>query len=82
MTDAAKVPVQARISTELHQALKAKCDEMGLNKSQGIELAIAQWVDLAEAVPLAYEVAQLNRRMTELETLVRSHPKKNIPKSP
>ena len=77
MSEAARVPIQSRILPELHQALLAKCDELGLNKSQGIEVAIAQWVEQPQAVPLVYEVADLQRRVTELEILVRSPPKKN-----
>ncbi|RCJ24390.1 hypothetical protein A6770_28235 [Nostoc minutum NIES-26] len=66
------VSIGIRIPTNLHQRLEDYIAETHATKTEVILTALAQYLGVAEEIPLSQRVAALETQMAELRNLVKS----------
>ncbi len=69
-----RTQVHARIPDELFLQLEANAKLLGLDRSVIIHAAIAKYLELPEQIPVQLRYAEIERRVYDLELIVRSSP--------
>ncbi len=62
-----KPQITVRLSPSLLGSLSQHIESTGTSKTEVVVSAIAQYINCTEEVPLSRKVAELERRMAELE---------------
>lgn len=69
-----KSQVGVRIPNTLLNELNSYVEKTGTNKTQVIVTAIAEYLGCGDSVPLSERVAEVEKRMTELENIINKNP--------
>ncbi len=67
-----KPQIAVRMPQTLFDELSSYVEKTGTSKTDVVVSAIAEYLGCADNVPLSQRVAELERRFTELENVVRS----------
>jgi len=73
-----KVPkqqIQARISVAIVDQLTDNARLRGVSLTDVLQTAIARYLEKPELEPITYKFAELERRILDIELIVRSRPK-------
>ncbi len=68
-----KPQIAVRVPPSLFSKLNSYVSRTGTSKTEVVVGALAQYLGCAEDVPLSQRVAEVERRLAELETEVRGH---------
>ena len=69
----AKSQIAVRVPPTLLEKLNSYVEKTGTSKTDVVVSAIAQYLGCAESVPLSQRLAEVERRVAELEKEVRSN---------
>lgn len=70
-----KMQIHARIPTDLALQIDANAVLLGCDRSAVIQAAIAKYLEQPEHIPVQLRYVEIERRIYDLEMIVRSHPK-------
>jgi hypothetical protein len=68
----AKSQLAVRIPQVLHDKLNSYVEITGMSKTEAVVVALAQYLGCAEDMPLFQRMAEMERRLVELEVLVKA----------
>lgn len=71
----ARTQVHARIPTDLALQVDANARLLGCDRTAVIQAAIAQYFERPEQIPIQVRYSDIERRVHDLELIVRSRPK-------
>lgn len=77
-----RMQIHARIPTILLADLDANARELGVDRSAVIQTALAKYLEQPEQIPIQLRYAEIERRIYDLELIVRSHPKQKTRSEP
>ena len=67
-----KPQISVRIPSSLMEKLNSYVERTGSSKTEVMVGALAQYLDCAEAIPLSQRMTEVERRVAELEVLVKA----------
>ena len=70
-----RTQIHARIPTQLVDALDSNARLLGVDRSCIVQTAIAHYLEHSEQIPVQLRYADIERRLYDLEMIVRSRPK-------
>jgi|GEM_PF-1471100 len=73
-----RTQVHVRIPDELLAQMDANATLLGVDRSAVMQTAIAQYLEQPEHIPIQLRFADIERRIYDLELIVRSQPKRKI----
>ena len=75
MDKVAKQQIQARIPVAMFDQVTDNARLRGVSFTDVIQAAIARYLETPELEPITYKFAELERRILDIELIVRSRPK-------
>lgn len=72
-----RTQIHARIPSELVDAIDSNARSLGVDRSCIVQTAIAHYLEHFEQIPVQLRYADIERRLYDLELIVRSRPNKN-----
>ncbi len=70
-----RTQIHARIPTNLLADVDANARQLGVDRTVVIQTALAKYLEQPEQIPIQLRYAEIERRIYDLELIVRSRPK-------
>ena len=70
-----RTQIHARLPQTLVSQVDANARLLGVDRSAVIQTALARYLEQPEQIPIQLRYAEIERRIYDLELIVRSHPK-------